>query len=248
MHTTEAFLALADVLKDEVWRERAGRIVHHVVAWSEANEWRIPEHFKSDWIPDLEFNADRKADQFKPYGATPGHGIEWARLITQYVLSSNGIEETEKHRLIAAAEQLFNRAVKDGWGTTPGSKKGLTYTTDWNGVPVVTDRMHWTLAEGVNTSATLAKVTGKRQYEEWYRRFWQYIDDFLVDHRLGSWFHQLDLNNHVIGTVWPGKSDLYHAFQSTWIPQLDPAMSVAPAMKASVNGANSASAPARHHL
>ncbi|MDU5945219.1 MAG: AGE family epimerase/isomerase, partial [Bifidobacterium longum] len=45
------------------------------------------------------------------------------------------------------------------------------------------------------------------------------------------WFHQLDKNNHVIGTVWPGKSDLYHAFQSTLIPFLDPAVSIATAVK-----------------
>ncbi|MCB7534982.1 AGE family epimerase/isomerase, partial [Escherichia coli] len=54
------------------------------------NNWRIPEHFNSDWEPELEFNADKPDDQFKPYGATPGHGIEWARLITQYALSVYG--------------------------------------------------------------------------------------------------------------------------------------------------------------
>ena len=44
-------------------------------------------------------------------------------------------------------------------------------------------------------------------------------------------FHQLDGDNRVIGTVWPGKSDLYHAFQSTLIPFLDPAVSIATAVK-----------------
>ncbi|WP_147374245.1 AGE family epimerase/isomerase, partial [Gardnerella vaginalis] len=29
------------------------------------------------WQADLEYNKDKKDDQFKPYGATPGHGIEW---------------------------------------------------------------------------------------------------------------------------------------------------------------------------
>ncbi|KAB8287550.1 N-acyl-D-glucosamine 2-epimerase [Bifidobacterium avesanii] len=236
MHTTEAFLALADVLKDESFRDKAGRIIGHVAGWAENNQWRIPEHFSADWQPQLEYNADHKDDQFKPYGATPGHGIEWARLITQYALSSKSIDEAGKKRLIDVAEHLFDRAVKDGWGTCEGGKPGLAYTTDWNGVPVVTDRMHWTLAEGINTSATLAKVTGKDEYREWYARFWQYADDCVIDHKLGSWFHQLDLNNKVIGTVWPGKSDLYHAFQSTLIARLDPAVSVAPALKARVDG------------
>mgnify|MGYP002247816623 FL=1 len=40
----------------------------------------------------------------------------------------------------------------------------------------------------------------------------------VMDHENGSWFHQLDEQNHLKGTVWPGKSDLYHALQSTLIP------------------------------
>ncbi|OZG67635.1 N-acyl-D-glucosamine 2-epimerase [Bifidobacterium aquikefiri] len=236
MHTTEAFLALADVLEDETWRRRAGRIVRHVVGWSERNEWRIPEHFTADWVPDLEFNADKKDDQFKPYGATPGHGIEWARLITQYALSDSSLDKAERDRLVEAAEALFRRAVEDGWATTPGGRDGLAYTTDWAGKPVVTDRMHWTLAEAVNTSATLFAVTQKQEYAQWYSRFWAYIDEYLIDHDHGSWFHQLDCDNRVIATVWPGKSDLYHALQCTLIPLLTPSVSVAPALKEREDG------------
>lgn len=229
MHTTEAFLAVADVTGDESYRARARRIVDHVVGWAECNSWRIPEHFHADWSLDLECNRDKPDDQFKPYGATPGHGIEWARLIVQYALSS-GRSQAEIDRYVDVAEHLFARALEDGWnrhGTV-----GLAYTTDWNGEPVVTDRMHWTLAEAVNTSAVLARVTGKQEYKDWYATFWQYIDEYLIDHRLGSWFHQLDENNHVIGTVWPGKSDLYHAAQATLIARYDPSLSIAPAMKA----------------
>ena len=53
----------------------------------------------------------------------------------------------------------------------------------------------------------------------------------MLDHVNGSWFHQLDRNNQVIGTVWPGKSDLYHAVQATLIPYYDPSLSIAPAVK-----------------
>jgi hypothetical protein len=41
----------------------------------------------------------------------------------------------------------------------------------------------------------------------------------------------LDENNNVIGTVWPGKSDVYHAFQSTWIPYGTPYISIASDVK-----------------
>ncbi|KAA8828737.1 hypothetical protein EMO89_08980 [Bifidobacterium tissieri] len=69
-------------------------------------------------------------------------------------------------------------------------------------------------------------------HRDWYAKFWQYIDEHLVDHEKGSWFHQLEKDNTVLDTVWPGKSDLYHATQCTLIPLLDPAVSVAPAFKA----------------
>ena len=53
----------------------------------------------------------------------------------------------------------------------------------------------------------------------------------VLDHENGSWFHQLNEKNEVIGTVWPGKSDLYHAFQATWIPYGNAAVSIASDVK-----------------
>ncbi len=207
---------------------RAGRIIDHVIEWAAHNRWRIPEHFKSDWSLDLECNADKKDDQFKPYGATPGHGIEWARLIVQWALSSFANRDGARP-YIDAAEHLFARAVDDAWNAD--GAEGLVYTTDWNGTPVVTDRMHWTAAESLNTAATLHAATGEARYANWYATFARYVDEHVIDHEGGSWFHQLDGDNRVIGTVWPGKSDLYHAFQSTLIPFLDPAVSIATAVK-----------------
>lgn len=224
MHTVEAFLAAADVTGNEVYRERAGRIIGHVIIWAENNSWRIPEHFTSDWEADLECNKDRPADQFKPYGATPGHGIEWARLITQWATSTYEDREEAK-KYIDAAANLFDRAVDDAWNSD--GAPGIVYTTDWEGKPVVHDRMHWTLAEAINTSAVLYRATGETKYADMYSEFMTYLDEKVLDHKNGSWFHQLDRENNVIGTVWPGKSDIYHALQSTLIPYCDISVSVA---------------------
>lgn len=229
MHTVEAFLAVADAVEKEEYRVRAGRIVKHVVDWSAANHWRIPEHFTKDWMPDLECNKDQPDDRFKPYGATPGHGIEWARLITQWALSTYKNNKEAAAPYIEAAENLFNQAIEDGWNAD--GAPGIVYTTDWTGKPVVHDRMHWTLAEAINTSAILYHVTGKEKYAEDYAAFMQYLDEDVLDHELGSWFHQLDRENHVIGTVWPGKSDIYHALQATLIPYYTPDVSVVKATK-----------------
>ena len=229
MHSVEAFLAAADVTGDEKYRVRAGRIIDHVLVWAKDNNWRIPEHFSSDWVPDLECNKDRPDDQFKPYGATPGHGIEWARLITQWALSTYKEDKTAAASYIEAAENLYNRAVSDAWNAD--GAPGIVYTTDWNGKPVVHDRMHWTLAEAINTSAALSHVTDNEKYAADYAEFMKYLDEKVLDHVHGSWFHQLDQENHLLETVWPGKSDIYHALQATLIPYYDPSLSIAVAVK-----------------
>ena len=228
MHTVEAFLAVADVTGNEKYRARAGRIIDQVIGWAEKNNWRIPEHFKSDWTPDLECNKDRPDDPFKPYGATPGHGIEWARLITQWAMSACSEGDARRSGYLKAAENLYNRARSDGWNVD--GAPGIVYTTDWSGKPVVHDRMHWTLAEAVNTSAVLYRVTGNDSYADHYAEFLQYLDEVVLDKKNGSWFHQLDQNNRLLGTVWPGKSDLYHALQATLIPYHKVSLSIAPAV------------------
>ena len=229
MHTVEAFLAVADVAGLEEYRVRCGRIIDHVIGWASNNEWRIPEHFTSDWKADLDCNKEKPDDQFKPYGATPGHGLEWGRLITQYALSAYKNDAEGAAKYLDAAEKLYNRAVADAWNAD--GAPGICYTTDWDGKPVVHDRMHWTLAEAINTAGVLAQVTKKEKYAADYAEFMQYLDEKVLDHVNGSWFHQLDKNNQVLDTVWPGKPDIYHALQATLIPYHDPSASIAVAVK-----------------
>lgn len=216
MHTVEAFLAVADVTGKTEYRERAGRIIQHVVRWAKENQYRIPEHFTDDWRVELDKYIEKPDDPFKPYGATPGHGIEWARLITQWALSTYSKDNQERQTYIEIACELFDRAIADAWNCD--GAKGIVYTTDWNGQPVVRDRMHWTLAEAINTSAVLYRVTQNEKYKALYSEFMEYLDQTVIDHEKGSWFHQLDEHNQLKTTVWPGKADLYHALQAMLIP------------------------------
>lgn len=215
MHTVEAFLAVADVTGREEYRRRAGRIIDRVIRWAANNNWRIPEHFSKEWEADLECNKERPADQFKPYGATPGHGIEWARLISQWAASMYDLGCSEIKEYTDVAEKLYNRAIEDAWNAD--GEPGIVYTTDWEGRPVVHDRMHWTLAEAINTSAVLYRVTGREKYANDFSMFLEYLESKVHDKVNGSWFHQLDSGNKLLNTVWPGKSDIYHALQATLI-------------------------------
>ena len=222
MHTVEAFLAAYDVTGDPLWLERAARIGAFAVEAARANRWRLPEHFDADWNALLEFNADRPADPFKPYGATVGHGLEWARLFLH--LEAAGAEGADWAEVAVA---LFDRAVADGWDEEIG---GFVYTTDWEGTPVVADRMHWVVAEAIGAAATLWRRTGDERYARLYERYWDYAATHLIDRERGSWRHQLDGENRPADSTWRGKPDLYHAAQATLIPQLPLAPTMASAI------------------
>lgn len=226
MHTVEAFLAAADVTGERVWLERAARIASFAASSAAANGWRLPEHFDEHWTPQPELNADRPDDQFKPYGATVGHGLEWARLLLH--LEAAGAVASQGTDWLVASQSLFHRAVTDGWAVDGAD--GFVYTTDWSGVPVVRDRMHWVAAEAIGAAAALEQRTGEPEYADWYAKVWDYVERYLVDHEHGSWHHQLAPDNTPVATVWPGKADVYHAYQATLIPRLPLAPSLATAI------------------
>lgn len=219
MHATEAFLQLADVLDDTQWLGRALAMVERVIhRHARSNDYRIIEHFDQNWNPLPEYNSEYPADAFKPYGATPGHAFEWSRLLLH--LESGLLARGEKtpNWLLEDAQGLFLSAARLSWAVD--DEPGLIYTHDWNNRPVIHERMHWTLAEASCAAAALFRRTGNALYEQWYRRFWDYIDGYLIDRQQGSWHHELDRHNRPSHRVWKDKFDLYHAYQATLVPRL----------------------------
>ncbi len=225
MHTVEAYLAAGDVTGDVAWHERAARIADRVVHWAAANDWRIPEHFDGGWNPMLEFNRDEPAHPFRPYGATVGHALEWARLL---VALDSTLGSDAPGGLVETAVTLADRAVADGWAADGAD--GFVYTTDWSGRPVVRQRMHWVLAEAVSAASVLWRATGDSRWEQRYAQWWEYADRYVVDHVLGSWRHELDPTNAPAATVWAGKPDVYHAYQAALAPDVPIAPSYATAL------------------
>jgi len=221
MHAVEAMLAAGDVTGDPAWHSRALRVARRVIAEAEAQDWRIPEHYDATWTADLELNRDRPDDPFKPFGATVGHGLEWARLLL-HLEASTGDQD-----LLPAARALFERADADGWAVD--GSDGFVYTTDWSGQPVVRDRMHWVVAEATAAAAVLHARTGEEAYARRYATWWDHAATAFRDLDRGSWHHQLDASHTPTDTVWPGKPDLYHAFQATLLPEapLAPGLAVA---------------------
>ena len=228
MHAVEALLAAFDATGDDTLRDRALGISRRVaLEFAEVNGWRIPEHFDEGWRPQLEHHRSEPAHPFQPYGATVGHGLEWSRLLLELEAA---LGDAAPAWLKHASVELFDRAVADGWDVD--GAEGFVYTTDWSGRPVVRDRMFWVLGEAIAAAATLQQRTGDPRYAPLAQEWWRYGERFVFDHRLGSWYHQLDPDNRPTDTVWPGKSDLYHAVQAVLLPRLPLAPTAAWALRA----------------
>ena len=182
MHTVEALLAAYDALGDRDLvgpdlLERALRIMTRVVHdLGPAHRWRLPEHFDTSWQPLLDYNRDTPADPFRPYGATVGHWLEWARLAL-HLRAALGSSAPEW--LLSHAESLFEASVHEGWAVDGAD--GFVYTVDWEGRPVVRERMHWVAAEATATAAALHTATGSPEYARWYETFWDHIGEVFLD-------------------------------------------------------------------
>ena len=207
MHGVEAMLATEDPL----WMERAARVTQRLVV---DNHPRLNEHFDEQWRPLPDYNIVEPAHPFRPYGATVGHWFEWARL----AFTLGGFD--------ADARRLFAAGVRDGWD---GS--GFVYTVDWDGKPVVADRLHWVLCEAIGAAAVLGE-------DALQAAWWDVAERLFIDRVDGSWRHELDPSNRPASTVWDGKPDVYHALQATLIPRLPVAPSLAAALRRSAEGSS----------
>jgi sulfoquinovose isomerase len=208
MHSVEASLAAAAAGGGDEWLDRALEIARFFIdGRARANSWRIPEHYDEHWHPDLAYNADKVDDPFRPYGATPGHGLEWSRLLLE-------LEERLADRapawLLESARALFDRAVSDG----VSDSRGLPYTTDWDGRVVMPARFHWVIAEAVQAADAFWLRTGEQRYRDLRERWWAEIDRWFVVGRTGLWNHELDEDLQVAGRTWPDAPDAYHAYNA----------------------------------
>lgn len=210
MHGVEALMAAADATGDPEWSSRAQLMAARMMARAEEFGWRLPEHYDASWRPDLEHNRDNPSDPFKPYGATPGHGFEWSRLLLQLDAQTGNQAQTP------IAEKLFATAVEDSW-MVDGSA-GLVYTTDFAGRPLIRQRMHWVLCEAIAAAAALHRRTRKAEYLQWHEQFWTHAQAHHIDRELGSWHHELTPDHQPAATIRPGKADIYHAVQACLVP------------------------------
>ena len=215
MHAVEALIAASRALSDASLMERALEISNFMInTHARAFDWMLPEHFHPDGTVDKQFNVDTPADEFRPYGVTIGHLFEWSRLLLE--IQHSGVPGTEW--IPEAASALYATAKDRGWAAD--GKEGFVYTLDWEGAPVVDDRLMWVVAEAISAAAQMSH-SGLSETADTDVSAWSaHLHERFRDEVHGSWHHQLDADGQPASNIAQGKPDAYHLLHALLIPQV----------------------------
>lgn len=235
MHMVEAYMLVAQVTNDSKWTERAMRILERVARVSREYDWRIPEHYDSDWQPLLGYNRDNPQETHRAYGSDVGHSFMFSRLMLEARAMLKNTKKEVPEWLSEAATEMFERAREDAWRRD--GAPGFAFTVDWEGKPIIRDRQAWVQFEAIGAAVTMLRAAQQDgasaevvdHYEHCYRAWLDFAyEHFLVRggrivHRLSSENQPLDLENQKL------RDSVYHAVQAVLLPRLplSPAFAIA---------------------
>ena len=232
MHMTEALMAAFEATGDRAYLAKAERIADLIIARNAVPlGHRVAEHFDQHWVLDKNYEGN---EMFRPSGTTPGHWLEWSRLLYQlWVLG-----EKRHSWMTGAARELFQQSIELGWDKVHG---GFFYTLDWDNMPVLREKLWWPVSEAIGAAAYISAFDSGDYFQAWYRRLWDYAENHVIDHKRGGWLSELREDLTPTSRLFVGKPDIYHALQACLIP-------LYPTSGSLTKGIIEADHTERHHL
>ncbi|SIQ52898.1 Mannose or cellobiose epimerase, N-acyl-D-glucosamine 2-epimerase family [Rhizobium sp. RU35A] len=210
MHLTESLMAAFEATGESHYLRKAESIADLLINRRAREEgFRVAEHFSEEWVVDRDYYHPN--EMFRPAGTTPGHWLEWARLLLQlYALGG------KRHAWMPeAAAALFERSMTLGWDKEKG---GFFYTLDWQDRPDKRSKLWWPMSEAAGAAHFLNQHVPGAFHEESYRTIWSTIAAHFLDRQNGGWFEETTEDLIPANTLFPGKGDIYHALQACLIP------------------------------
>jgi mannobiose 2-epimerase len=113
-----------------------------------------------------------------------GHDVETAYLLVE---ASTALGKPEDAKTWSTARQLVDHALEYGWDKENG---GFYDAGTAFGPPLVTDKIWWTQAEGLNALTLMHSRFGHETPHYWdaLNRQWQFIRQYQVDSHNGGWY------------------------------------------------------------
>jgi len=209
MHLTEALMAAYEASGKRAYLDKATRIADLIIRRNAVPlGYRVAEHFDASWALDKDYVG---SEMFRPSGTTPGHWLEWSRLLFQLFI----LGHKEHSWMPESARNLFRESIALGWDTVNG---GFFYTLEWNNQPIMREKLWWPVSEAIGAASFIASHDTDPFFEFWYRRLWDYAENHVIDHRRGGWLSELKEDLTPTSRLFVGKPDIYHALQACLIP------------------------------
>ncbi len=210
MHLTEALMAAFEATGNKDYLKKAERIAQRIIRDNAVPlGHRVAEHFDENWGVDKNYKHEN--EMFRPSGTTPGHWLEWSRLLYQlWVLG-----QKQHSWMTDAARSLFRASVDLGWDKVHG---GFFYTLDWDDKPAIREKLWWPVAEAIGAAAYISAHDNEDYFQAWYRKLWDYAENHVIDHARGGWLSELSEDLTPASKLFVGKPDIYHALQACLIP------------------------------
>lgn len=191
IHLLEAFTELYSVWPDPMVKERLNELLILIRDTIVTTKGYLQLFFTPDWKP-VTFRDSTKAAILANRNldhVSFGHDVETAYLMME---ASEALGIHDDKRTMEIAKKMVDHALQNGWDKQPGGfyDEGY-YFKNTKGITIIRDSKNWwAQAEGLNTLLIFSDLypNDKWRYFDFFKKQWNYIETYLVDHQYGDWY------------------------------------------------------------
>lgn len=191
IHLLEALTQLYKVWPDRLVRERLLEMLGLIRDTITTEKGYLTLFLQRDWTP-VSFrdssDAVRKANANYDH-VSFGHDVETAYLMLE---ASHALGLQHDVKTLTVAKRMVDHALANGWDKEHGGfYEAGYYYAGCDSISIIDKtKTWWVQAEGLNALLLMAKLfPDETKYYEAFRKQWEYIKKYLIDHEHGGWYH-----------------------------------------------------------
>lgn len=219
IHILEALTELYKVWPDTLVKNRLDEMLHIVRDVLVGTKGYLTLFVYPDWTPVSFRDSARDIIMKRQYldEVSFGHNIETAYLMLE---AADALGMKDDPATLKVSKQLVDHTIENGWDDSVGGFYDAGYY--FKGADTITiiepTKNWWAQAEGLNSLLMMADLfpNDPHHYYDLFKRQWNYIDTYLIDHEHGDWYSGgLDKDPgqklQPKGNIWKG---VYHHFRA----------------------------------
>jgi mannobiose 2-epimerase len=215
----EAFTELYQVWDDPLVKKRTEEVLKLIRDTIVQEQGYLQLFLEADWT--LVSFRDQGREAIEKHHAIDhvsyGHDVETAYLMME---ASHILGLENDYKTWEIGKKMVDHALTFGWDESKGGfvDGGYYFPGRENPETLKDTKNWWAQAEGLNTLLIMADLypDDPQRYFEKFRKQWDYIQQYLIDHVHGEWYSggldkQPDLKREKKGHIW---KTAYHNFRS----------------------------------